>query len=159
MLVPGYGVEATVNWDGEDVRVASIYVPPTRSLRDGVWEALGGALERGPGTPLYGGGDLNVQLGDPRAGEEELVGRITASLGRVGVATVQGPRVTHRGRAGDSAVDVVLAPVNVAWRCGAVAEWRRHLSDHAGLAAGLVAATPRDARTLTLATFNFGLLS
>ena len=55
MLVPGYGVEATVSWDGEDVRVASVYVPPSRSLWDGVWDALGEALEQGPRVPLLCG--------------------------------------------------------------------------------------------------------
>ena len=51
-------------------------------------------------------------------------------------------------------LDVILAPVTVAWKWGVVAEWRRHLSDHAGLSAGPVGTVPRDARLLTPATFK-----
>eukprot|EP00959_Pyramimonas_sp_CCMP1952_P419694 8791089-Pyramimonas_sp.AAC.1 len=68
-LVPGCAVAATIRRTNSTYRLVSVYLPPSRKAE--TIEAIRQAIGRWDDTPTYWGGDVNIQIDNPRDGETD----------------------------------------------------------------------------------------
>ena len=129
----------------------SLYVPPGEHNR--VISELAAALALDD-VPLFSAGDANLQLQQPREGEEDAVAALRGLLASRGSVTVDYTGPSYFGRERGSSIDFASVPADGAWRWHAQVQRRNGLSDHGCLLLGDAARPVSAARALTPATFR-----
>ena len=133
------------------MRFLSLYVPP--GDHDRVISSLAAALVLDD-IPLFSAGDANLQLQQPREGEEDAVTALRSLLASRGSVLVDYAGLSYFGRERGSSIDFASVPADGAWRWHAQVQRRNGLSDHGCLLLGNSARPVSAARALTPATFR-----
>ena len=128
-LVPGCAVEATITGlpGVPAVTYVSLYLPPGRQA-EVITE-----LDRihPPAAPFVIGGDVNLDLDDPRDLEEERNGQaLRALLQRWGARIVGGGQPTHQDRHGARRIDFLAVELHAAAAWDTTCHWHSRLSIH-----------------------------
>ena len=142
-LVEGCAVEAVVvDPFGNLARTWCVYFPPGAQA-DVLQELNGLAAAEGVSAPdTILAGDLNFDFWNPRDSEERArAEEMAVLLDTLGAAPLPCGQATRRGRAADSSIDLLAAPVRAAWKWGVRTAWQR-ASDHAVLVSQPADASP-----------------
>ena len=139
VLVPGCALEVRAEVEGRAVRFLSLYVPPGDYDRVIASLVVSLALDD---TPLFSAGDANLQLHQPREGEEEAVTALRGLLASRGSILVDYTGPSYFGRERGSSIDFASVPAEGAWRWHAQVQRRSGLSDHGCVLLGNAARPP-----------------
>ena len=133
-LVPGYAVAVDAVSNKIKHRFLSLYLRP--GAQESILRQLEAAVPRLP--PLTSGltvmaGDINLQLHDPRAGEDRAISVFYRLLDSLNLHVVNVGMITKKSHTGDNALDVFAVPTSFAWQTSVIGRFIPHLSDHAAL--------------------------
>ena len=129
VLFPGCALMVVTSLNGQPMRLVSLYLPP--DARETMLAALARAQPTPDDIPTFWAGDLNLQVSDPRPGEEGAIAVWLDILAarRESMVPLDGP--TRAGRDGESKIDMIAAPDTAVGMFSVRKVWRTGLSDHA----------------------------
>ena len=131
VLCTGYAVEVLLTRGDARLRVISVYLPPT--VQQDTWDRIRAVLPPPDDIPTYVAGDFNLQLFQPREGEDEVAELIRTDLFRLGCVFMPFGGATRLGRGGPSQLDFIAAPRSDLARMQVRRTWRHGQSDHASM--------------------------